>query len=38
MFNYEIRELVFYDSIAKMFAVALILIGFIRVLKAKRKN
>ena len=38
IFNYEIRELVFYDFIAKMLTVALILIGFIRVLKAKRKN
>ena len=38
IFNYEIRELIFYNLIAKMLTVALIPIGFIRVLKAKRKN
>ena len=38
IFNYEIRELVFYNLIAKMLTVALILIGVVRVLKTKRKN
>ena len=38
IFNYEIRELAFYYFIAKMLTVARILIGFIRVLKAKRKK
>ena len=38
IFNYEICEVVFYDFIAEMFAIALILIGVVRVLKTKRKN
>ena len=38
IFNYEIREVVFYDFIAEMFAIALILIGVVRVLKTKLKN
>ena len=38
IFNYEIREVIFYDFIAEMFAIALILIGVVRVLKTKLKN
>ena len=38
IFNYEICEVVFYDFIAEMFAIALILIGVVRVLKTKLKN
>ena len=38
IFNYEIREVIFYDLIAKMFAIALILIGVVRILKTKLKN
>ena len=34
IFNYKVREVVFYDFIAKMFAI----IGVVRVLKKKRKN
>ena len=38
IFNYEIREVIFYDFMAEMFAIALILIGVVRVLKTKLKN
>ena len=38
IFNYEICEVVFYDFIAKMVAITLILIGVVRVLKTKLKN
>ena len=38
IFNYKVCEVVFYDFIAKMFAIALILIAYVRVLKTKRKN
>ena len=36
--NYEICEVIFYDFIAEMVAIALILIGFVRILKTKLKN
>ena len=38
IFNYEICEVIFYDFIAKMVAITLILIGVVLVLKTKLKN
>ena len=38
IFKYEICEVVFYDFIAKMFAIALIFIGVVCVFKTKLKN